>query len=166
MASLFAWETIHSSFRPKKSQVLARAMNYYLWWLPKLLGYDYQIECKKGPENQGADSLSHVVEFQFLYIHFNATCRLVDSTKRSPTKFLLWGLDQNTITPPIDPAWWSVVQKWISLLKPYLNFDSKCDYRLSLKTTGGHFEFHKTLSCIKKNFFWSNMHRSMKEFLQ
>lgn len=34
-------------------------------WLPKILGYDYEIEYKKGPENQGADALSRVVEFQF-----------------------------------------------------------------------------------------------------
>ena len=37
-------------------------------WLPKLLGYDYEIEYKRGPENQGAYSLSRVVEFQFLSI--------------------------------------------------------------------------------------------------
>lgn len=28
------------------------------WWLPKLLGYDYKIEFKKGKENAGADALS------------------------------------------------------------------------------------------------------------
>jgi len=37
-------------------------------WLSKILGYDYVIEYKKGTENQGADSLSRVVEFQFLSI--------------------------------------------------------------------------------------------------
>jgi hypothetical protein len=37
-------------------------------WLPKLFGYDYKIEYKRGLENQGADSLSCVVEFQFISI--------------------------------------------------------------------------------------------------
>ena len=37
-------------------------------WLPKILDYDYEIEHKRGLENQGADSLSRLVEFQFLSI--------------------------------------------------------------------------------------------------
>jgi hypothetical protein len=37
-------------------------------WLPKLLGYDYTIEYKKGVENQVADSLSHIGEVHFLFI--------------------------------------------------------------------------------------------------
>ncbi|KAL9420023.1 hypothetical protein AB3S75_037736 [Citrus x aurantiifolia] len=37
-------------------------------WLPKILGYDYKIEYKREPKNQAADSLSRVVEFQFMSI--------------------------------------------------------------------------------------------------
>ena len=37
-------------------------------WLPKLLGYEYGIEYKRGQDNQGADALSRVVEFHFLGI--------------------------------------------------------------------------------------------------
>ena len=32
--------------------------------------------------------------------------------------------------------------------------------------TGGHFGFHKTLTRIKQDFFWSNMRRTVKAFLQ
>ena len=27
-------------------------------WLPKIMGFDYSIQCRKGKENQGADALS------------------------------------------------------------------------------------------------------------
>lgn len=37
-------------------------------WLPKILGYDYEIEYTRGPENQDAGSLSRVIEFQFTSI--------------------------------------------------------------------------------------------------
>lgn len=32
------------------------------WWLPKIMGYNYTIQYKKGKENQGADALSRVTE--------------------------------------------------------------------------------------------------------
>ena len=44
-------------------------------WLPKILGYNYEIEYKKGAENQGADSLSRVMEFQYISISQNRGVR-------------------------------------------------------------------------------------------
>ncbi|KAJ8759923.1 hypothetical protein K2173_010069 [Erythroxylum novogranatense] len=43
-------------------------------WMPKLMGYDYVVEYRKGKENQGADALSRVVEFHML------TLSIPDST--------------------------------------------------------------------------------------
>jgi hypothetical protein len=37
-------------------------------WLPKLLGYDYVVEYKKGPDNKGVDALSKKVEFNFMAV--------------------------------------------------------------------------------------------------
>jgi hypothetical protein len=34
-------------------------------WLPKIMRYEYIIGYKKGVDNQAADSLSRVTEFQF-----------------------------------------------------------------------------------------------------
>ena len=37
-------------------------------WLPKILGYDYHIEYKKGKDNCGAEALSRVGELEFLAV--------------------------------------------------------------------------------------------------
>jgi hypothetical protein len=33
-------------------------------WLPKIMGFDYSIQYRKGKENQGADALSRVAAAQ------------------------------------------------------------------------------------------------------
>jgi hypothetical protein len=120
-------------------------------WLPKLLGYDYQIKYKRGVENQGAGSLSRVIEFQFMSLSL----------------------------PSAD--WWSLLQKeiqqdsfyddlltkgsapllqrdgvWFKNNKVFLNPTSQfipkiLDYGHS-SPVGGHYGYHKTLARIKKNF--------------
>ncbi|KAL6322877.1 hypothetical protein AAG906_020920 [Vitis piasezkii] len=122
-------------------------------WLPKLLGYDYKIEYKRGPENQGADSLSRVVEFQFLSLSM----------------------------PHAD--WWSILQKEIQQDSFYEKLieksTSQSDHK-SLQHDGVWFKRDKvylsptsdlipkilTLSRIKHSFVWPSMRRMVKEFLQ
>ena len=139
-------------------------------WLPKLLGYDYKIEYKRGPENQGADSLSRVIEFQFISI--------------SQPHADWWSLLQKEIQQ--DSFYADLAQKhqpsqtghqlllrdgvWFKQNKIYLSPSSPLIPKIlgdcHSSPVGGHFGFHKTLSRIRQSFFWSHMRQHVKEFLQ
>ncbi|KAH9779621.1 hypothetical protein KPL71_007762 [Citrus sinensis] len=138
-------------------------------WLPKLLGYDYKIEYKKGAENQGADSLSRVVEFQFLSIsisHAEWWPTLQEEVHRDS-----FYKDLLEKSPPQsrhqlyqrDGVWFKRNRIYLS---PTSTLIPKIMTDCHSSPIGGHFGFHKTLSRIKHSFLWSNMRRTIKEFLQ
>ena len=125
-------------------------------WLPKLLGYDYQIEYKRGLENQGADSLSRVIEFQFLSLSLLSAD--------------WWSLLQKEIQQ--DSFYGDLLKKgsapllqqdgvWFKNDKVFLNPTSQfipkiLNYGHS-SPVSGHYSYHKTLARIKQNFLWSGM---------
>ena len=97
-------------------------------WLPKLPGYDYEIEYKRGPENQGADSLSRVVEFQFLSIFQpRANWWPVLQKEVQYDSFYEELLQKKPLSscPQVAPTRWSMVQGKQSVLEPQLILDSK-----------------------------------------
>jgi len=126
-------------------------------WLPKLLSYDYKIEYKCGPENQSADSLSCVVEIQFISI--------------SQPHADWWPLLQKEVQQ--DSFYANLLHKqpsqadhqlllrdgvWFKRDKIYLSFSSPLIPKILVEChsspVGGHFGFHKTLSHIRQSFFF------------
>ncbi|KAJ8752156.1 hypothetical protein K2173_003764 [Erythroxylum novogranatense] len=123
-------------------------------WLPKLMGYDYRIEYRKGRDNQGADALSRMGEYYM-----------------------------TTITLPI-PAWWKDLQEEVRTDPAYATAIQKLpaesiqvkdgvyfykgrifllatsslipsllsEYHSS--ATGGHFGYQKSLAKLKQQFYW------------
>ncbi|KAK9189481.1 hypothetical protein WN943_018078 [Citrus x changshan-huyou] len=135
-------------------------------WLPKILGYDYKIEYKRGPENQAADSLSRVVEFQFMSIsgtHADWWQKLQGEVQQDSFYKKLSHSHSSQQLTQRDGVWFKRGRIYLnptSTLIPQVMADCHSS------PGGGHFGFHKTLSRIKLSFWWPNLRKTVKEFIQ
>ncbi|PON61216.1 LOW QUALITY PROTEIN: hypothetical protein TorRG33x02_282370 [Trema orientale] len=122
-------------------------------WLPKILGYDYEIEYKKGSKNQGADSLSRVIEFQFLSISMPYadwwSILQKEVAQDSFYKDLIKTQSQHRLVQR-DGVWFKDDKAYLS---PTSTLIQKVITDCHSSPTGGHFGHHKTLFCIKHSFF-------------
>ena len=134
-------------------------------WIPKLLGYDYAIEYKKGPENQAADSLSRMGELQFLSIsipHADWWPKLQQEVREDPFYASLASRRDTHKLTLRDGVWFQNGKVFLSpnsTLIPLILTDSHSS------PIGGHFGFHKTLHRIGQSFIWPKMRQAVKDFL-
>ncbi|KAL5821526.1 hypothetical protein ACOSQ3_023408 [Xanthoceras sorbifolium] len=136
-------------------------------WLTMILGYDYEIQYKKGTKNQGADALSRIAEFQFQAI--------------STPKVDWWAIVQEEVK--LDPFFNKLIstmtpmgsvvlrdEVWIQNGKVLLSPNSSlitCVLKDNHSSpVGSHFGFSKTLHRIKSNFNWPGMSTTVKNFIR
>jgi hypothetical protein len=148
-------------------------------WLPKIMGYEYIIEYKKGVDNQVADSLSRVTEFQFLSIstpHVDWWQKLQNEVAHDPFfKTLADSTSPTTVFLYRDGVWFKKGKIYLSptsslfkislwnvilLLREDI-LDIIRRYPDSNKASLGHkcvgqskIGYHKMLSRLKQNFSW------------
>ena len=130
-------------------------------WIPKLLGYDYIIEYKRGSENQATDSLSRQGELQFLSISVPHANWWPDLRKEVRQDSFYASLVHKLIQK--DGVWFLDGRVYLcptSTLIPLILADSHSS------PVGGHFGFYKTLHRITQSFTWPKMRQHVKEFLQ
>jgi hypothetical protein len=134
-------------------------------WLPKFLGYDYQIEYKRGLENQGADSLSRVVKFQFISLSLPSANWWSLLQKEIQQDSFYGDLLTKGSTPLLqrDGLWFKNDKVF---LNPTSQFIQKILNYGHSSPISGHYSYHKTLTRIKQNFIWSGMRGMVKEFLR
>lgn len=135
-------------------------------WLPKLMGYEYEIAFKQGVENQAADSLSRHGELNFIAEsrpHADWWVQLQTEVAHDP-------FFQNFANVSGQPQ---LIQRngvWFKSGKVILNPSSSLVIIVITEChsspTGGHFGFHKTLARVQKNFCWSGMRNSVKAFIR
>ncbi|GJV18918.1 transposon ty3-G gag-pol polyprotein [Tanacetum coccineum] len=137
-------------------------------WLPKLMGYDFRVEYKRGVTNIGADALSRQPEFSFLAVsHITAGwwAELQQEVKQDtyyhnlpdgfPTKFRSHLVQR-------DGVWFCGD---VILLSPTSSLLPKVLQHFHASPEGGHFGFHKTLARVKGSFWWSGIKDGVKRFI-
>lgn len=138
-------------------------------WLPKIMGYEYVIQYKKGRENQGADALSRKAEFELSAISLPVAdwwSVLQEEVQKEPF-----------YTGTVEQASQQDAQKYLKrdrvwffkgkiLLSPTSSLLPAMMTEHDSTPTGGHFGYHKTLARIKSCFVWPNMQKSVKEFVK
>ena len=134
-------------------------------WLPKILGYDYKIEYKRGLENQAANSLSRVVKFRFMSIlgpHVDWWQKLQGEVQHDSFYKKLSHSHSSQQLTQRDGVWFKSGRIYLnptSTLIPQVMTDRHSS------PVGGHFGFHETLSRIKLSFWWPDLHKTVKEFI-
>nr|GEU94980.1 hypothetical protein [Tanacetum cinerariifolium] len=118
-------------------------------WLPKLMGYGFRVEYKKGVTNRGADTLLRQPEFSFLAVsHVTAGwwAELQQEVKRDTYYHNLPGCFPTKVSSHLvqrDGVWF---RGNVILLSPTSPLISKVLQHCHASPEGGHFGFHKTLA--------------------
>lgn len=131
-------------------------------WLPKLLGYDYKVEYKQGPENKAADALSRV-ELYFLSVskpHADWWTSLQQECAQHP---FYSTLTTNPNAVQRDGVWFVHGKVF---LNPSSNLLPHILAECHSSSTGGHFGFHKTLARLRNDFRWPHMRHMIQEFIK
>ncbi|KAJ0668240.1 putative nucleotidyltransferase, Ribonuclease H [Helianthus annuus] len=138
-------------------------------WLPKLMGYDFKVEYKKGITNRGADALSRQPEFYLLAVSHVISGWWADLQKEVLTDpyyhSLPDSLSQKVQLQVLkrDGVWF---RGTVILLSPSSSLILKVLNHCHSSPEGGHFGFHKTLARVKQSFWWSGLKLRVKQFLQ
>lgn len=138
-------------------------------WLPKLLGFDYKIEYKKGSLNQGADALSRTPEFH--YLNVSHPCSTIWTTIQKEVHTDPFYLNLPSSLPikvkgnlvKHDGVWFRNDAILLSSNSPLL---STVLVMCHSSPEGGHFGFHKTLAKVKHNFWWLGMKDFVKRYIR
>ena len=105
-------------------------------WLPKIMGFDYSIQYRKGKENQGADDRTY-----YSTVATSPTLKLVQRDG-------VWMQKRRIHLSPT------------SSLLPAVLADGHSS------PAGGHFGYLKTLTRISSSFLWPGIRTSVKNFIR
>lgn len=134
-------------------------------WLPKIMGYDYQIQYRRGRENGGADALSRVAELECSAISLpdpNWWQTLQHEVRQDPFYQGISGFSSPHFFLR-DGVWFKSGRIYLSSASTLIPVILKDNHS---SPVGGHFGYHRTLQRVKQSFYWSGMRTSIKDFIK
>ena len=140
-------------------------------WLSKLLGYDFEIECKPGFTNKVADALSRIpAQATLLALSTPQVLQLSELDKELASDPSLSQILATLYTGHPTKPGYSLVQgrlyyKNILVVPPQSNLISLILYDCHDSAIGGHSEVLKTLKCISAMFYWKGMKSDIQSYV-
>lgn len=139
----------------------------------KLVGLQFKIMYKKGPDNRAADALSRCIPSQTSEVFAVSTC--------VPAWFeqIVHGYEQDSVTQELltkacvntDPACKFQLKDGLLRYQGRLWVGNNADVQLQImqalhsSAVGGHSGFQVTYSRIRKLFAWPGMKQSIRDFV-
>ncbi|KAL5803158.1 hypothetical protein ACOSQ4_031463 [Xanthoceras sorbifolium] len=166
----FIFRTDHQSLKHLWTQKITTTAQQR--WLYKLMGFNFQIEYKRGAENVVADALSRCHEYAINEVSLLAFSQLVphwvDAIKEEIEGCHSLQELKHRILQDEAVGLWKFVEG-IILFKDriYLANDSKLIQDIIGEFHGStHEGFVKTFQRIKANFYWQKMRKNIKDYIR
>ena len=141
-------------------------------WLAKMLGYDYEIVCKKGQENSVEDALSRQFEEESTLLAISLPIlEWIEEARREC--FSHPGLSQLISQLQADPnptkgySWQNEILRYRDrvVISPTSSLKSRILAELHSSPLAGHSGFQKTYARTKRSFFWTSMEKDILTFV-
>lgn len=140
-------------------------------WLPKILGFDYTVEYKKGAANRVADALSRQAEFQCSAVSLAnfgwwsyIEQEVQDNEFYGTIKTMVESSNEGSINYQFRDGVWFYKGK--VLLSPTSVLIPQVLAAMHSFPTSGHSGYHKTLARVRNSFHWKGMRTTVREYIR
>lgn len=162
----FVIKTDHQALKHLTSQVIQTPEQQK--WLPKLLGFDFTIEFKSGSENIVADGLSRCFLLNRSFLH-NSLLQMIQNSQAHDSQFQKFITDikhgnmtHNAYSWKHNLLWW---QNKIAISGD-IHLQQLLLHPFHSSLLGGHAGQLRTFARLALQFYWPNMRKSVKTFIQ
>lgn len=141
-------------------------------WITKLLGYDFEIQYRPGPENKAADALSRFpIAAELTVMMVSTVLDLGELQNQIGADEKLASIHESLLRDPLAVEGWSVTDgcllyKQRLVLPRNSSLIPKFLQEFHCSKVGGHSGVLKTYKRIAGELFWAGMKKDIQKFVE